>query len=314
MKIIKSKLKYIFSLISRFLIKCRFIPQRVIIKMDGGICSQMHFYLIGKIIENSLSKPVYFDLTWFKENGKDIDGKFCRNFDLLKIFHDLEFKSQPKNFLCRLYISCFYKWNDYKTQSTSYIFSENIQSPCYLDGYFQDPEIMYSKWFRKCFKIDTDVLPSDNLEILNKIEKANINQNSCAVHVRRGDLAKENSIYGHPCSIEYYLRSFQLIEKNYPGTHFFVFSDEPQWIRDNLLPSISKYNIEIIDLNGSDRGWCDLILMSKCHYQITSQGSMGKYAAMLRDESKRDGIVILPENEFSGIWQKRFVNAVINTI
>ena len=307
---LKSRVKAAVTLLSSQLVKCKILPKRVIIKMDGGICSQMHFYLVGRIIEQVHQTDVTFDISWFESVAKDVDGNFCRNFDLLKMFPTLDFKTQPLDLLRRIYISSFYKWNDYNTEDSSYILGENTCPPRFLDGYFKDPEEMYTVWFRKTFKVDTSVLPSDNLAILKKIENHHHSKSTCAVHVRRGDLSNAHPIYGNPCSIDYYTEAFRKIEEN-GDCKFFVFSDEPQWFVSNVKPSLSDYDLEIIDINGSDRGWCDLILMSRCEHQITSQGSMGKYAAMLRDKRKENGKVILPPNENSEDWLGRIANAMI---
>jgi hypothetical protein len=46
--------------------------------------------------------------------------------------------------------------------------------------------------------------------------------------------------------------------------------------------------------NGSDKGYIDLYLMSKCDSFITSQGSLGKYARLLRSD---DALIIEPSSK-----------------
>ena len=124
---------------ARMWIKHNFLPEEIIIKMDGGICSQMHFYLIGVILAEK-GNNVSFDLKWFDTEGKDLDGKFCRNFDLRKMFPALNFRKTENNLIRRIYISAFYRHNDYFGADDNMLAWTGLKAPAYLDGYFKDPE------------------------------------------------------------------------------------------------------------------------------------------------------------------------------
>lgn len=64
--------------------------------MDRGICSQMHQYLLAKIF---LSKgyKVEFDLSFFENDGKDINGNHASLFDLENAFHYIKIKRATTN-------------------------------------------------------------------------------------------------------------------------------------------------------------------------------------------------------------------------
>ena len=71
----------------------------VIIRTDGGICSQIMFCALGKHFED-LGYIVKYDTSWFKDCGMSVDGNDVRNYDiprrsLLYILKVL----QEKNFL-----------------------------------------------------------------------------------------------------------------------------------------------------------------------------------------------------------------------
>lgn len=61
------------------------------LKLDGGISSQMHFYLVGEYLRQNGDYPLRYDLTWYEECAKDLDGCHNRNFDLLRLCPDLQF-------------------------------------------------------------------------------------------------------------------------------------------------------------------------------------------------------------------------------
>ena len=60
MKIIERWKKSLY----RKAVKHRLIAPQVIVLMDGGVCSQMHQYLLGRIFENGGHKVLY-DLSFY---------------------------------------------------------------------------------------------------------------------------------------------------------------------------------------------------------------------------------------------------------
>lgn len=275
--------------------------------MDGGICSQMHFYLVGKMLEKNGNRVVY-DLDWFQKCGKDTDGRFARNFDLLKLFPDLRINSHTSPFIRRIYISLFYYWNNYFNQESDPVEWTEFQSPLYLAGYFRDEDRMFGNFFDTCFRIDLSIMDQANRKVLEEIESSGAS--SCAIHVRRGDLSVYNEAYGEPADESFFQRAIKTVtDNNKSRFKFFIFSDEPEWCERHIVPLFEGQEYKLVDLNGSDNGYMDLLLMSRCHHIITSQGSMGKYAALLREPANRDGKVVLLKGH-SREWRNRFKNAV----
>lgn len=300
--IAKKGVKYISST----LVKLHILPEMYVIKMDGGICSQMHFYLIGTVLSHSTGVTVKYDTDWFRTDGMDCDNRFSRNFDILKMFPSLPIDIISNGLIKKIYISSFYHKNEYFAETCNPTGWLTIKSPKYFDGYFRDFDELYTLELRKIFKVDVSVLPEDNSAIASDIEHQNISGDTCAVHIRRGDLSVYRPGYGNPTSTEYFVDNIKTISREHPSTKFYLFSDEPSWVRTELLPKLTEEEIMICDINGSDRGYSDLILMSRCHHIIASQGSMGKYAGLLREEKHLDGEVKIPEGENSEEWERRF--------
>lgn len=296
----RKMLHYIYKITGKMV--APFFRKRVVIASDGGICSQMHFYLMGVLLRQRDLK-VSFDLSWFDSCGKDMMGKYDRKFDLLRCFPYLEHRREGgliSKLMCRWY---GYRNDIFENPGCEWM---NIAPPAYLYGYYGDPEEMYTKAFRSTFHIDPDrVLDSENKRMLGRIRKSGFR--SVAVHVRRGDLAQYLRPYGDPASKEYFIRARAYILENVPDAEFYFFSDEPEYVKENLISYFP--GAEVVDLNGSDRGYMDLVLMSQCCHQIASKGSMGKYAAMLRPEEYVEGIVAMCEAKESAPWESRFKNS-----
>lgn len=226
-----------------------------VIKTDGGICSQIIFAALGKYYEDK-GFEVKYDLKFFREYGKDINGVFCRNYDIKKTFPDLTFNEASEKEI-----------------------KQAKKNKNYIEEYLEERFycfVKYQEYFRNHFNPEIN-----NKEILNEIKASN----SCAIHVRRGDLANSTGgEYGYTTSVDYFLRSINLIRKICPDVKFFFFSDEPEYIENEIIPKTDGISYKICKENGSDKGYIDLYLMSKCKYIISSAGSLGVFAKILSDK------------------------------
>lgn len=281
------------------LIKLGCLDRFVLIRMDGGICSQMHFYMIGTIFRNK-GYLVKYELEWYKSDGMDMNGLFVRNFDLTKAFHNLDFHQASKFEL--FFYKSFEFWNDY-FGSTPYRYEE-IPPPAYLTGYYRDPSGLYAD-LPNIFAMDYSVLNPDSLQVLDMIKSKG---NSVAVHVRRGDLSVYNSAYGNPVDDNYFNKAIEYIESKVRHAFFFFFSDEPDWVRRKLITRLKiQDNYFIVDVNGSDTGYMDLYLIASCKHHITSKGSLGKYGAFL---AQSDTILLYDDESQREVWEGQHPNIV----
>lgn len=299
---LKKYLRLQISPLFKILYKCHLLKPSVIIQMDGGICSQMHFYLIGCLFQHK-GYNIEFDLHWFKVSGKDSKGMFCRNFDLLKLFPSLPFHKASR-FKSRLYHLLFLHNNDYFGENElDYL---NLTPPLYLDGYYKNPDNLYSQLFQQQFTLNTDVLDTPNQTIRKQICQT---KDATAIHVRRGDLATYHPAYGNPCTISYFSHAIEYLTQQYSPGCFFIFSDESDWCQKELIPQLpATGNYQLIDINGSDKGYMDLVLMASCKHLITSQGSLGKFAALLKQQK---GTTIVYNNEYNKEWNDILPDSIL---
>ena len=289
-------------IIANIFLKFHWLDKFILVRMDGGICSQMHFYLIGNEFEKHGFR-VKYNLEWFRKLGMDMNGVHVRNFDLTKAFPSLPFKQA--NMIESTLYQAFAKPRDYSLIDPS----EWVTAipPAYLNGYYRTPQGMYNT-IPDLFNIDLSVLDERNLALYNEIEK---NDNSVAVHVRRGDLAVFNNAYGEPVGMSYFQKSIEYIEK-YMGCsgYYYFFSDEPDWVKDVLIHNLElSDNYQVVDFNGSDKGYMDLFLISSCRHQITSKGSLGKFGGLLR-KSRNNKIIICDDEYQRNEWDNQSSSVV----
>jgi hypothetical protein len=113
---------------------------------------------------------------------------------------------------------------------------------------------------------------------------------SVALHVRRGDYLKDQkTIARHGvCSQSYYQNAIDLVLVEKPKAVFFVFSDDPKWVKAHLkLPPqcayVSAVNIAVEE---------DLVLISGCKHQIIANSTFSWWGAWLNNNC--DKIVVCP--------------------
>ena len=63
----------------------------IVVHIDGGICSQINFISYGLALSHMRGDKVKvkYDTSWFREDGKDCNGRFVRNWDFPKAFPGL---------------------------------------------------------------------------------------------------------------------------------------------------------------------------------------------------------------------------------
>jgi hypothetical protein len=117
-----------------------------------------------------------------------------------------------------------------------------------------------------------------------------------SLHVRRGDYVSNEiiqRIHG-VCSLDYYERAVAFITSRVNNPTFFIFSDDPDWVREHFkLP----YLTQIVGHNGPELGYEDMRLMSLCNHHIIANSSFSWWGAWLNPG--KDKIVVAPKRWFN---------------
>ncbi|MDP1766805.1 MAG: alpha-1,2-fucosyltransferase [Methylotenera sp.] len=168
-----------------------------------------------------------------------------------------------------------------------------LKDNVYLEGYWQS-ERYFHEFSNKIREDFTFKLPfsKQNTEIADRIGKVN----ALSLHVRRGDYANNSkTLATHGlCSLDYYRAAIQLIIKQVENPHFFVFSDDIAWVKNNLKIDFPHL---FIDHNLGAESYNDMRLMSLCKHNIIANSSFSWWAAWLNTNPQK--IVIAPQDWFS---------------
>lgn len=172
----------------------------------------------------------------------------------------------------------------YQEQGFHYVEIPKIDGNVYLNGYYQT-----DKYF-KDFTPEIKTLFSYPEEYINSVKekyKDLLLQNTCSIHVRRGDYL--NSPNHHPIqNMNYYMKAIKQMPKD---SMFLIFSDDIAWCKSNFPDLPEKF--VFIDGNQDHE---DLLLMSLCKNNIVCNSTFSWWAAWLNNNP--DKKVVMPSQWF----------------
>lgn len=275
----------------------------VITSLIGGLGNQMFQYAAGRALSLRRGVPLMLDVSGFA------NYQLHQGFELERLFNckvemaserevrrvlRWQFTSGVRRVLSRPSMAAlrrksfviepyFHYWDGIKT----------IPSDCYLAGYWQSYKYFsgVAEEIRDDFSFRIP-LECGNIEIATQINEVN----SVSLHVRRGDYistSKNVATYG-VCSLDYYRAAIKSIADRVQCPNFFVFSDDPVWVRNNLK---IEFNHQYIDHNHGKNSYNDMRLMSLCKHHIIANSSFSWWGAWLNPSV--DKIVVAPERWFS---------------
>lgn len=153
--------------------------------------------------------------------------------------------------------------------------------------------VIFPSWKNYCF-ID-DIKDKANLFRFQDLDNRNQqlyetikSENSISIHVRRGDFQKYKRWrinLGDICTLDYYQKAIDYVLKVIPNPVFYVFSDDPDWVRNNFKLEFANY----IDWNKGDNSYKDMQLMTACKVNICANSTFSLIGAWLNinADSKR---------------------------
>lgn len=116
------------------------------------------------------------------------------------------------------------------------------------------------------------------------------------VHIRRADYMPNTYAEQlfEPCSLDYYMSAVKHIAEAARDPHFFIFTDDKTWARENFrLP----YPVTLVNHNGPDKNYEDMRLMSLCKHNIIANSSFSWWGAWLNKNPGK--IVFAPKKWFT---------------
>lgn len=271
----------------------------IIVRLLGGLGNQLFQYACGRalalrtghelVIETglldtrSLTAPRFYALDAF-----NISGRLATPADMAEDFSLLD---RIQRRLGLRVASALTTIQEPHTHFAPDLFPTQFDRIC-LVGYWQTEKYFqdYKEIIRSDLALRAEHAARLEAGLLARLAAAN----SVSLHIRRGDYvadAKINSVHG-TCPLDYYRCAAAHIAGQVRSPEFFVFSDDPAWVRENLK---LDYPLHLVS-DGRLQNFEELTLMSRCHHHITANSSFSWWGAWLNP--RPDKLICAPRTWF----------------
>jgi Glycosyl transferase family 11 len=275
----------------------------IVVRLQGGLGNQMFQYAAAARLARHHNTTLHLDLGWFDRQPEAVTP---RQYELGCF--QIDARLDGIDLICaaglgydRRRLGALISRARGKLSRRFHVIREKtvafqpdvLQAPdnSYLIGYWQTERYFsdIEDEIRSAFSLATTP-DAKNAETAKQIARSE----AVSIHVRRGDYtsAHVNQTHGLP-SLEYYARASQYVARRTTQPRFFVFSDEPNWCRENLIidhPTILVTN------NTAETGHEDMRLMSMCKHHIIANSSFSWWGAWLNPDATK--IVVAPNQWF----------------
>jgi len=213
----------------------------IIVRLMGGLGNQMFQYAVGRSLSIKNSEDLKLDnLDYITYKLHDYGLNVFSFKDNLASKQEAAALRYAKAGIIELTVRKILKKNRRNTAQyyaeKSFSFDPSVlglKGSRYLNGYWQS---------EKYFEDIKDIIRSD-FRLRHEMNEANravyekiLSCNAVSYHIRRGDYVsdpKTNAYHGVDLR-QYYKEAARIIKGKIDKPHFFMFSDEPEWVKANL--------------------------------------------------------------------------------
>lgn len=254
----------------------------IVVKITGGLGNQLFQYGMGRALAKHHNTALKLDISEYRQNQS-------RNF-MLNCFHIPDLDTDIDDILD--YPLYYYKQNGFHFNPEV----KELPNDTYLVGFWQSEK--FFNW-KDCSLGNELVIHEPLIGRVDHKSTEIQNQNSVAVHIRRGDYlylnnTENNQPFFGTLPVEYYLRAIKFLSENNSSLKFYFFSDDIKWVQENMQVN---YDHEFITGKVTANDIEDFYLMSKCKYHIIANSSFSWWSAWLSNYN--DKMVVAPARWFN---------------
>ncbi|GBG13297.1 flagellar biosynthetic protein FliQ [Novimethylophilus kurashikiensis] len=276
----------------------------VITNLIGGLGNQMFQYAAGRALADRHNAKLLLDLSGFENYSLrryeletlNIRAEIASQSDIEFFRSSVPFRWEMGKVLNNFSKILLSKKKAQVFNESTFSFMPELQKqplPLYMSGYWQSERYFNnsSDIIRRDFELK-EPLDVENKKILNKIQQTV----SISLHVRRGDYVTNSTTakFHGTCSLDYYYSAIRFVASRVQHPHFFIFSDDLDWVSKNLNLS---HPSTLVDINGPSSGAADIALMKQCQHNIIANSSFSWWGAWLNPSPHK--IVVAPQRWFN---------------
>ena len=258
----------------------------------GGLGNQLFQFAAGYAHAKEHEEPLCVD-TGFIDILPSHGGYRLDKLLLVKNIHIKKSSHWVKIFIYRLYMKwprvCGFFISDviYDGLINPKDLRQNKSSNATLLGYWQSDD----HFFNYASFLKSNIIPISVSESANLTKVAMEECLSVSLHVRRGDYINNPdaiSVHG-VCSVYYYKQAISTIKYALHEPHFFVFTNDPSWVKQEFGELFEGVKMTLVEGNTQEE---DLWLMSHAKHQIIANSSFSWWGAWLAKHDQQ--MVIAP--------------------
>lgn len=282
----------------------------IIVRITSGLGNQMFQYNLYRFLKERYPEvPVKVDLTWFYANddhhgyelervfkhaGSDFAIEEASYKEIFKVTGQIpncskkhgkafeKFRRYP-NRLLKNNLAKSRRGNivDALSESVSYerFTKLDTSKDWYIVGFWIEEAYWKDRmdFLKKELRFD-DNYSQENHEMVSRI--INNDEDSVSIHVRRGDYLTVYAGQFKPLGRKYYEAAVNEVRKYSENPHFYIFSDDAEWVREEFSWLNEK---TIVNINHGNDSFRDMQLMSLCRHNIIANSTFSTWASILND-------------------------------
>ena len=268
-----------------------------IVRLSSGLGNQLFMYAFYLHLKRKSYENIYFDDKYFKHDS------FGRKPELSIIFPNypvFNFKFNPageRGLKRRCYQFVQKKFPRFHyVDETDYDDKIIYKDNTYFSGYWQKDDFI-------CNNDLSHFVPKEEIPTILKpyLELINNTLNAVSIHFRRKDFFSPENIHRFGvCKEDYYQKAMNKLESELTELTYFVFSDDIDWVKENIYFS-HQY---VIIPNFSINSFWYIYLQSLCKHNIISNSTFSWWGARLN--TNKNKIVIAPSK-----WMLDTENSIV---
>jgi hypothetical protein len=279
---------------------------RVVVQLDGGLGNQLFQYAHALSVARQTGASIFLDTHTLERRNRKVTP---RDFSL-GVFQ-IEINEPPKRWLWLLQILWILSRRRKLGAVFNQIFSKSLMelrtevsfsyknypqptaSTICLNGFWQSPKYFegVKGELREMLQLK-NLMSAESETLLAEIRA----QQSLCVNVRRSDFTSGAGEAFHGLmGTHYYRNATELIKLRFRVDRIYIFSDEPEWCRENL--ALDPLQVIVGHEHAGLHFSSYLHLMASCKFFVIPNSTFGWWAAWLADAHSLQ--VVAPSNWFA---------------
>jgi hypothetical protein len=240
-------------------------------EMSGGLGNQLFQYAAGRAVGLRLGAPVRMDVCWYRNNPLrailldrfNIQATFATRWESAILQRWEKFVVPVQKYIPVPNLTII---RDFRQENDDRL--REVEGNVFLKGHWESEGYfaLAAHQIREdlTFKSEPD---EENRLVLEQIQASE----AVCLHVRRGDIV-------HALSVEYYRTALEILQGRVRQPHFFIFSDDAAWTRENIK---LEFPATYVTHNVGKRDYEDLRLMTYCKHFIIANSTFSWWGAWL---------------------------------